>query len=284
MPTYLDLETARFGGRPTELYHFYQSGFDWFYTSAPFIVVTGTPETYEPVAISRGEYEGGGADAPGQMPVLIPVDSDLGTHLQAGTIVSPVTLKLYRFHKTAESDIRLIWWGEVVNKDVDGNVMTLQMQPLRAQVDLIVPRGLAYRRQCAWNTYDPTTCQVDKATFTFTGTIASIDGLVIEVPGAGAFAGGFGGDTATFYNGGILTAANLRVGLIDIGDVTNDLYTLDEFVPGLTVGMDVSLTAGDDRQPETCHDRFDNSARYLAFEKMPLQNPFFGEGLRGATA
>jgi hypothetical protein len=283
MPTYLDLEKSRFGGRPTELYHFYQNITDWFYTSAPFTVITESVETYEPVAIQRGEYEGGGADAPGQMPITLPVGSDLGLHLQAGTIVSPVTLKLYRFHRTAESDIRLIWWGEVVSKDVEAETMTLQLQPLRAQVDLIVPRGLAYRRQCAWNTYDPTTCQVDKAAFTFTGTIASIDGLVIEVPGAGAFAAGFGGVTATFFDGGILTAANLRVGLIDVGDITNDLYTLDERVPGLTVGMAVSLTAGDDRTPETCHDRFDKSERYMAFEKMPLQNPFFGEGLRGAA-
>lgn len=275
MPTYRELERSLFKGRPIEVYHFFRGTEDWFYTSSKFTVIFES-ETYTPLEITRGQIDYGGEDRPGALPITFPTDTDLGLLLQAGSVASPVSVRVTRIQSDAATDPAIIFLGELGGADVDGENVTVQCWPFTARMDLTVPQGLFQRDQCQWNTYDPNTCKVDKATYTFEGEVTEIDGLNVTVDGALDFDPGTG-TRSDMFSLGIIQKGEQQ-GMIDLQ--MGNIVRLIELLPTLVVGDMVQLVAGDDRSMATCRDKFANAPRRLAFAHMPVLNPFYGQGLR----
>lgn len=276
---YRQMEALRSGGKPSELYHFFRSTEDWFHTSGSVTVIDEDSNVYLPLEITRGEIDAGGADRPGALPVTIPVDCDLGLAIQSGSTPTPIQLRITRSHRGVADSDAIIFIGELSTADADeGDVLQLQCLPFTARLGDNIPQGAFQRDQCAFTTYDPTTCKVDPANFTFVGEVTAIDGLVITVDGASDFVPLLPGsvtDPFMFKLGSAVFGEQQTM----IEEQDGDNLTLLEDI-GLEIGSMVTLIAGDDRAPSTCSAKFQNSARNMSFKDMPTVNPFYGQGLR----
>lgn len=277
MATTRELEGSKHKSRPVEFYHFYQSTHDWYYTTSRRVkTLDGLP--HQPLEITRGPIDVGGEDRPGALSVSIPTDSSLGLIIQDGSLSTPLSLQITRQQPSASDDPWIIFIGDLGSAEVQGENINLQFLPFTARLDVIIPQGLYQKDQCQWNTFDPFTCKVNRAIYTFTGAIVSIDGLTIEVAGASGFDPGTGTKIDMFV-GGILKKDE-REGMI-MGQ-SGDFMILLEAVPTLEVGNVIELTAGDNRTLRTCADKFGNARRRFAFPHLPTLNPFYGQGLRVA--
>lgn len=265
-----DVEKSRAQGRPRYFYHFFRSVEDWYYTSYR-TVLAYNGQAYLPLEINHNEIVGGGEDRPGLVEVTLPTDSDLGLILQAGSAPSSISLRIAMQHANMLDDPAIIFNGELRGTQITDDLCVVTAVPLQSRLSMVMPRGLFERRQCVWNTYTPE-CGVDPALFTFAGTVAGIDGLIVSVTGASAF----NADPA-FFTLGVLTKGEYR-GMIERQD--GDEMTLQHAIPGLIVGDAVTLLAGDDRTKETCLNKFDDIERHMSFYLIPVQNPHYGQGLR----
>lgn len=274
MPSYINLERSKYGGRPAEFFHFYRGADDWRMTPVPMTVILADGQIFSPQAgLKRGDIEGGTADNPGQLSIDMPTNTALIQAVLNGRSDAPINLKLYQYHKSANTDTKIIFWGEVVAYDEQRDVTSIRCNPTLAMADMQLPRGVYQRETCDWNTYDPHTCKVNPAAFTFTGPVADIDGLAVTVTGAAAF----GGDDPEFFSLGAITKGTRRG---EIEKQQGDVIILRHPISGLIVGDTVSIIAGDDRTPQTCLNKFDNILRHFSFNKMPKNNPSYGQGVR----
>jgi hypothetical protein len=277
MPGYLDLERSGYGGRPQEFYHFFRAGEDWRLTPGSITVVLMTGEVYSPEKMSRSSMESGGPDAPGSLSVTIPTTSALADAVLDGRSDPPIELKLYEYHRSAEYETVIIFWGEVVSFERIGKILKLECAPLLAQGDMIVPRGLYQKDECAWNPFDLNTCKVNPAIYTYTADISDINGLAVTVPGAATFGTVEGNIDPKYFAGGVISRGNRR-GMIE--EQFGDVMILQNMVKDLIIGDTVSLLAGDDRSPETCLHKYNNIRRNMSFKEMPVTTPWFGQGMR----
>lgn len=279
MPSYLDLEKSGYNGRPQEFYHFFRAGEDWFLTPGMVTIILGGVDggVYTPSKVTRDEIEGGGEDAPGSLKVRIPASHALAQSIMDGRSDPAIELRLMEYHRGAEYDTPITFWGEVATYDRDGAFLDIECQPTQAQGEMVVPRLLYQKDECGFSTYDPSTCGVDPADFTYVGNITAIDGLKITVGGAEAAGVVEGEIDPDYFTGGVLSKGN-RKGLIE-KQVGDDIY-LQYLVKGIIVGDSVSLLAGDDRTKETCLHKFGNIGRNFSFSLMPELTPWFGQGLR----
>jgi hypothetical protein len=229
-------------------------------------------ERFEPLEINHGEIERGSEDNPGAVPVTLPTDSAIGLVLQAGSAPTPISLRISMQQLGDPADPAIIFNGELRGADFQDEICTVQAIPLQSRINVTMPRGRWQRKQCVWNTFDPDTCRVDPAPFTFAGTVSAIDGLTVTVTGAGAF-----NTDPAFFALGVLTKGEYK-GMIETQD--GDDILLQRMIPGLLVGDSVSLLAGDDRTKETCLVKFNNIERHMAFYQIPTLNPHYGQGLR----
>lgn len=271
MTIYRELEKSSFQGKPGEIYHFFRGSEDWCYTSGKRnIVFEGN--TFIPTSIERTDPQSGGSDAVGQITITMPTDTALGLALKAGAPASSVQIKIIRYHRPHLSSPAVIFIGEVATTEFQGDVAVLTCDPPTAQLSLPIPRGLIQKEHCVWSTYDPVTCKVNPATFTFNGNVSAINGLWVTVPGAAAF-----NADPNFFTFGVLSRGEHK-GMIEEQD--GDSVRLIELLPSLIVTDAVSLLAGDDRTLETCRIKFGNQLRRLAFRDAPVTNPFYGRGLQ----
>lgn len=269
--SYDEIDSSRAKGRLREVYHFFRGTEDWYYTGYR-TPIAFFGQIWNPLEISRGDIEVGSEDRPGAVSITVPTASDIGLLLQAGASPTPVSVKVYQYHVDAPDEFALIFNGEIQAADIVGEICEIQAVPLQGRMNRVYPRGLFQRDRCIWITYDPDTCGVSPSGFTFTGTVAAIAGLQIEVPGAAAF-----NIAPDFFALGIMSKGEWKVGILS---QSGDVIAVDHPIPGLVVGDDVILLAGDDRKKETCHLKFDNSSERLSFPSMPDQTPFAGQGIR----
>lgn len=273
---YEDFERSPYSGKPFELFHFYRGTEEWNFVGKKRSV-TFNGDTYLPLPIKRGRQQAGGADSPGMLDVVFPTDTDLGLILQTSDISAPIQLTIYKWFKGGEDDARIIFLGEVESVDVEIDQCTARCTPLTAQMDIMIPQVTVQKKQCAWVTYDQATCKVDLEDFTFESTVATIDGLTLTIDGLADYLTGIAAELDNYFTLGVLTSGE-RKGFIE--SQSGDTVVLSRRIPGMLVGDTVSLLAGDDRTKETCKNKFDNIGRFMAFDQIPQQNPFYGQGIR----
>ena len=225
--SHLTREQSRALGRKRELFHFFRGTEDWRYTSyRTRIAFFG--ELWEPLPITHGDIELGSEDRPGAVDVTVPTESDIGLILQAGNSTSPISLRIYEYHQGVVDDYAIVFNGEVQGADIQGEQCVVQAMPLQGRMNVPLPRGLFQRDRCRWLTYDPLTCGVDPAPFTFASTVSAINGLKVTVTGAAAF-----NSDPTFFSLGVFSKGAAKTGILT---QTGDVMDLEFWIPGLIVG------------------------------------------------
>lgn len=271
--TFDQSEISRFGGRPVDLYKFVSGAQEWLYTTekAGF---TFDGDAYLGRAISHTEPNDS-ADNPGQIRITLPDDDALVQFFINGVPALPIQVTIFRVHRDAPTDERIMFLGEVSSDDSTLPAGTLVCDPLQGRFVLQVPRGLYQRDQCIWTLGDPDTCGLDLAPFTHTSTVSALNVLGtnwVTVAGAATF----GGADPNYFKDGVLVFGEYRA---MIESQVGDQVKLMQRIPSLIVTSPVSLIAGDDHHYTTCRDKFNNIARAMVFPNLPLANVWYGRGV-----
>lgn len=239
--------------------------------------ITYESNIYTPCEIEHSEPSQGQDDSPGDIQIAIPSDDNIVTILLSSLPPPRPMVTIINYHRPPidePTEVRRAIY-DIISVEDTIHGADLRCASLLSQADMIVPAGLIQRDTCAWRTYDPETCQVDPAQFTYEGVVTAIDGFNVTLNiGVANF-------PADFFTLGEMALGSKRVMIRKHAENSGSrIFTLHQAIPGLAIGNLVQILAGDDRTKETCHNKFHNSARRESFPRMPTTNPYYGQGLR----
>lgn len=274
MSTFDALEKSTESSRPLEIYKVTIGTDEYFWTSAED-TVTVSGQDYEPIAISRTGISQGSNQSNQTVTVSVPGNNEFAArykNIVPGLRAQMNIWRLQRDETPSFNTMILMFKGQVlsVRFPADGTRAEIAVRSIEQALDRNIPR-FTYVGQCNHVLYDQR-CGVDPSTFNVTGTVSSVSGNVITLPGASAKADGY-------YNGGYCTPTtgdqDFRLILNHVG---NDLTLLLPFAVDVT-GLDVQAFAGCNHDAfGDCATKFDNVIEFGGFAFVPNKNPF-REGL-----
>jgi uncharacterized phage protein (TIGR02218 family) len=260
-------------GSPVEMFLFQRRETCWQYTSSDAVQVYGN-RTYVPRTVSRGAFDRN--DEAGSSTVQVRMDRTLKvcTQFLDGSSPTPVSLRIYRRHRT-DAEAIVLFKGVVANAELRGEEIILTcVSPLSAD-EKPVPRELImrtcphvlYGQRCLLNpeNWEVTGGEVDSIV---SGTIYKISGI------AGT---GFADDD--FAAGVLVKNSTGQRGFIQSSTFSiyaNPKHAVRLLQPmvGLVVTDEITLYYGCDRKHSTCRDKFDNIPNFGGFPLHPERNPF----------
>lgn len=180
---------------------------------------------------------------------------------------------------SAASNIRTLFYGEVVSARMDGPFFTATAESLGSILDRPIPRR-TFEPTCMWNLYEPAPgCGVSKAANKYLSLVVSWSGgitsitintiTLLGVPPSSVAAHWFAGGFA-IVNGVYVRIADSTA--LSSGAITITLSTPIDFT---SVGATVELYPGCDHTVETCVSKFNNLAKFGGFPLVPIGNPSF---------
>lgn len=246
--------------------------------------------TYTPALISMSELED--TPSPEQLNASFQItrDNPVALAFRAAPPGFVLPVAVWRKHV---SDPEVVRWfkGDILSCGIQESQASINAEPPLAKAAKI-GNHQRYQYQCNKTTYSPA-CGVDAADFTFNVEVESITGntvTIVDLPGGDA-------NAADYFKGGYMTAPDGTVRFI-VSQSTTPFKTLTlmlNFDTGsIAVSDTIQITAGDDRMPETCRDKFykagdsgnpeGNIENFYGFFTRPTRNPWKQGGLASAGA
>lgn len=265
--TYLAQETSQEDGQPVELYTFNVGGEMLYYTSSD-VPHTVSANTFEPVAVSRGEIAVSPEDRGRALEIELPSADPIARRYIVSVPGQRTKLTIQRLHytDTPTPEVITIFQGFVraVGFMNNANVAKVSVIPIEAAGARTIPR-FTFQGLCNHVLYD-SRCQVDPNSLSFRhdAVVTGISGNTIDVDGADGFASGF--FTAGFVN----TATDSRMILAHSGTTLTLMLPFGVDPTGATV----TVRAGCDHSLVTCFSKFNNVVNYGGFSFIPTRNVF----------
>lgn len=262
--TYASRELSTADSSPVELYEFRRGGDAWRYTTAAQDVLFGS-YAYLAVPLKRSSIEQSSEMGKTGLRLTLVRDAEVAQAFIATPPSEITLLTVYRQHR-GDAETVAIWMGRVLNAEWRGSEVELNCEPAYTSLQRIGLRRL-YQRNCPHVLYG-TACGVSAAVFRVNGTVATLNGTQLSIPGAASYPTGyFSGGYATWSFNGITEKRMIM-------SHTGDQLTLAAVPPGLAIGDAVALYPGCDRTINTCQDKFSNSDNFGGFPFIPAKNPF----------
>lgn len=268
--SYDSTEQSIQGGAPVEIYTFMRDAKVWRFTSADRDVEVSAT-TYSKATIRRSEIEAGQEFARAALTLEVPRSFEIAELYRVSPPTSVVTCMLRQYHE-GDGELATLWTGRVLNVEFQGAGARITMEPIFTSARRLGLRRM-YQRQCPHVLYSqgPGLCNVDPDDHDVAGTVASIDGFVVEVAAADALPDGH-------FAGGFLEFAP-EAGVVERRFIESHVgaeLTLATPPNGLAVSDDVTLFPGCDHTLAVCDSKFDNAVNFGGFAFMPSTNPFGG--------
>ena len=176
--------------------------------------------------------------------------------------IEPVELTIYRALKSDLTDYALLFKGELLNMEAEGNHVNATAEAGTRKLRTMVPRTVN-QSYCNHDVFD-SRCKAVAEDYKVTITLGSVSGRTVT---ASALAGY---DDDWFSGGDLQFIADHRL----IMDHTGDTLTLHTaFGSDLVAGTTVYVFPGCDGNPQTCIDKFDNLVNHLSMPYIPSRNP-----------
>lgn len=266
--SYAAREDGPHSGAPVELWQFSRGTAAptyWRFTTSD-VAETYLANTYDPdVAIRELIVKSDSNTESGEISFELPLSHPISQLFVTTQVWEPIGLIIFMGHR--DDSERITAFRGVVGGAAMGDVgCRLTVKSIQGRFNRRMPRQLI-TESCANMLYDDG-CQVNRETFAFTGTVASVDGRFVEVTGLETFAGA----DVTYFVNGVLTKAGLVVGFITEQD--GDTVRCLGKVGGVSVSDSVKVYAGCDRTLSTCKTRFNNAINRVGFKTLPTFNPF----------
>lgn len=269
--TYSQRELSVDSAKPVELFHFYFSGKEWFYTNADTPIIQGV-RTYTPTSITRGKITSQGDVNKATLEIVSVSDLPVGLLFSQYPPSEPVLVTVYGHH-ILDDEFAVIWKGRILSAEWDD----MQQVTLRSEsvfTSLQRPGlGRTFQAQCPYALYG-SQCGVSNVAFQERAVVTAINGRVVTANTAkplNHYAGGY----ATWGNAVI--GANEKRGIKS--STATGVITLSTYPVGLKVGDTIDLYAGCDHTlngDNGCTKKFNNHIRFGGTPWQPEKNPFDG--------
>jgi uncharacterized phage protein (TIGR02218 family) len=263
--TFASYETAQGAGvmgAPVECYKFVQGDNVWRFTSADR-EVTLADGVFIPTALTRDSLDFSQEETALNLSIKVPKSNPVAQLFIGFNPPTPVTVTVWRKHRSNPAEVLLFALGRVVTVSFDGPEATLLCAPISQMFRRRVP-SLVFQSHCNWALYG-TGCGVTRASFKDTVTVIGVTGPTVSFSSARP--------DGWFTNGWLENADGVRQFIVDHAGGT---VTLQFAMPGLRPGDAVDLYAGCDRTEATCAGKFNNLVRHLGFPRVPSRNPYNG--------
>jgi uncharacterized phage protein (TIGR02218 family) len=257
-------EKSRAGSQPVEGYKIELSTVTYRLTSAAHDV-TISGEVYTASTISRGNVVATTNAEKDELVITLPVAHAIAQRfLQSGISPRAVKVTVFRQQPGGFEQWRV---GYATSIAAEGDVASLRVpsltaDPIRRKLPVIGAGKL-----CPHVLYD-TQCQISRASFKVTTTIANISGDTITVASMAPF---IGQDHFAQYGELVHVPTGERR---PIYDQVGNVQTLQMSIPEAVIGDAVEVYAGCDHSVETCQAKFTNVVNYGGFPELPGANPF----------
>lgn len=267
--SYNQRESSNYAGEPIYLYEFRLNDQYWRYSSSAEPVSLGG-FVWEPQGVSDDGVKQTGDTTVDALNITLPTSSAV-VGLFAGTPPSnAIYITIRRFH-IGDPDAAVCYVGEVMQCNMNTPASSvITCNTLSASLERNGLR-MAYTRGCPYAMYD-SSCGVNREAFRFDGTIASVGGGKIVVPGAAAF-------KDRWFAGGYIEWTDPRFGIErrQIEEHDGDSLTIFGTVAGIAGGMIIKIFPGCPKTTEACLTRFNNLDNYGGIPSMPARSPFDGK-------
>ena len=258
-------------GEPIYLYTFTRGTVSWRYTNSDRNEVFGG-HTFLTTAIDHSAIKTTGSNESSDVSITLPRSLSVAENWFPWPPSDIIMCMIQTVHE-GEADAQMIWIGRLVQPKFSDNELTLLSEPYVTSGRAVAPAP-RIQRSCRKTLYGPQ-CKVDPEAHRVAGTIASIDGFVLNIAAA-----------ATFPNGRLVNGAvewerpdGLKMSrtieqhegasvVIDYGDLS-----LEEL-------LDVTLLPGCRQSFEDCRDYFENELNCGAQKYIPIRNPHDGNPVR----
>jgi uncharacterized phage protein (TIGR02218 family) len=266
--SYNDFELSVASGKPIECYKLIGSFRTYRYTSCDQqVIVNG--ETYDPVALKRGELQAGTqSDDTLTLEITLPFDAE--AVLDYAYAASPPRLdcEIRRVHRDSSlgTDWVLMWKGKVTSFTIEGREAKLQVPSIFSRsLQGDIP-ACYWQSQCNFVLFDGR-CKVVRASFANTATVLTYNDITLEVNDDGF-------DDAEMVAGEVV---NNRTGerRLCLGNSVNVITVSFPFFD-MQVGDTVTLYAGCDHSYTTCDTKFNNKVNFGGQPYINPDNPFVG--------
>lgn len=264
MPTYLESEQSKHGGRPVELFKYEGTYLNFFYTSGGKAVTFEGDEYISLAGLQRSAVKQTTQnDDNAEVTIEMPVSSEIVSIY--GFQISPprLSLTIYRGHGEAGPFVQY-WSGEVENIQVAKGTATIRVPSrLSAALNADLP-NVYFQGPCNHTLGDPR-CGIDLAVWSETTSISAIDGRTVTVASVGAYDGQLlGGDA-------LLPSGERRMIMAQTGNV----LTLNYPFAGAELSDVIILAVGCDLAWKgDCKNKFNNTEKFGGFPLTPLKNVF----------
>ncbi len=256
---------------PVELYKFSAgAGREWFRTnlSAP---VDFESHTYAPSPIARQALVADGGEISPLFEVTLPDDDPLVQQFLVYLPLKPLGLVIYR-REQAEGPFIPVFIGSVASTNFDDGDATLACRPFGESLLLKVP-SQTYQAPCNWVVYS-FGCGINREAFRVDSPITiSADGITVTGPA-------IGDKPDDWFRAGMIVLPNGDTRFITAHTGTSVI--LQNRFYDVPAGTVAALYPGCDRLFLTCHNKFNNRARFRGFDNIPSKNPYsdniFGTG------
>ena len=261
-------------GEPVELYRWLYGDIAYHYTSAQ-ADQSYLGETFAAAPIRRGAISQGDTIERASLEIAVAQDHPVATLFRASTPAQRVTATLWRRHLAdADAEYIVLWQGRVRSCIWEEATARLVHEPIWTTLRRAGLRR-TWGRTCPYVLGDDE-CRVNLATYTVSGTVASLSGLTAKVSAASGYpAGYFAGGTLAVTVGGVPWQVMILAH-------RTDTLTLHLPIPGLAAGASVALTPGCSHTwtgAAGCRERFGNGVNFGAFPFTPRLSPHGGTRL-----
>lgn len=267
MSVYTDADQSAEGGAPVECYKFTGTFTTYLYTTSDEAVVIGA-DTYLPTVMERSSLViGVHIDDTQELTLTCPTNIDLV--LDYAFQVSPpdLSLQIIRFHRGTDPDTDSViyWTGSVASIVASKHEAQIRVPSIfGSAMKGNIPR-IGYQFACNHRLYDGR-CKLDINSWSFTSTVAGVDGVSVVTATLSAFPDG------TFVGGELAATVSGERRMIIAH--TGSAITVNFPFSGLVEGDAIQVSAGCDHSFATCGSKFSNQLNYGGFKFTPNVNPF----------
>jgi len=253
-------------GAPLECFEF-MADQSFLYTSAdePIqLTIDGAQKDFMPIPISFEAEQFSREDRAGAVRIQLPTADPLVQVLASPNLVVPMTVRIFRTHD-GETDYAVLFDGFVDQAQMDLARCTVGCLPTIAAAKRKGPR-LIFQSRCTWDLYG-TGCGILKSAYAEDVVLTAIAGAAISATIFTTHPDGW------YEHGGWIQRGNGQVRFIE-KHLGNTVHLQSAFPTDLALSEHVSAFPGCDRLESTCHNKFNNLARFMGFSRRPVRNDF----------
>lgn len=198
-------------------------------------------------------------------------------YLAGGVPPRRIDVNVYRYQKTS-AQYELYWSGRVTSMSCKRHLAVFLVPARGDEVQKRRIPTITLGKECPHILFNANTCRANRAGFTVTRTVVSVNGPVIALDSAVNADATWSkyGEVTHVASGEKSTVQSQFNGLVIPGYPPS--VTLHLPISDIKAGDTIQISAGCAHDIETCATKFQNKNNYGGAPHLPAQNPFLTDG------